>query len=196
MDWKLILQIAGVLLGLTYLWLEYRADIRLWIVGLVMPVVHGALYFKAGLYADCSMQVYYVLAGLYGGPVWRRARRRTPPEAAKKAPATLVHTPHGQIPGLVAVYVAAHAAIYLLLVRFTNSTVPFWDAGTTAASIVAMWMLSRKQVEQWLVWLAVDVVTVGLYFYKGIPLTAGLYALYSVLAVAGYLRWRQMARPA
>ena len=184
MDWKLILQIAGVLLGLTYLWLEYRADIRLWIVGLVMPVVHGALYFKAGLYADCSMQVYYVLAGLYGWAVWRRARRHTAPEAAKKAPATIVHTPLGQIPGLVAVYVAAHAAIYLLLVRFTNSTVPFWDAGTTAASIVAMWMLSRKQVEQWLVWLAVDVVTVGLYFYKGIPLTAGLYALYSVLAVA------------
>ena len=194
MDWKLILQIAGVLLGLTYLWLEYRADIRLWIVGLVMPVVHGALYFKAGLYADCSMQVYYVLAGLSGWAVWRRARRRTAPEAAKKAPATIVHTPLEQIPGLVAVYVAAHAAIYLLLVRFTNSTVPFWDAGTTAASIVAMWMLSRKQVEQWLVWLAVDMVTVGLYFYKGIPLTAGLYALYSVLAVAGYLRWRQMAR--
>ena len=64
MDWKLILQIAGVLLGLTYLWLEYRADIRLWIVGLVMPVVHGTLYFKAGLYADCSMQVYYVLANV------------------------------------------------------------------------------------------------------------------------------------
>ena len=193
MDWKLILQIAGVLLGLTYLWLEYRADIRLWIVGLVMPVVHSALYFKAGLYADCSMQVYYVLAGLYGWAVWRRARRHTAPEAAKKAPATIVHTPLGQIPGLVAVYVAAHAAIYLLLVRFTNSTVPFWDAGTTAASIGARWRLSRKPGDQWLVWLAVDMVTVGLYFYKGIPLTAGLYALYSVLAVAGYIRWRKQA---
>ena len=194
MDWKLILQIAGVLLGLTYLWLEYRADIRLWIVGLVMPVVHGTLYFKAGLYADCSMQVYYVLAGLYGWAVWRRARRHAAPKAPKKAPAEIVHTPLRQIPGLVGVYAAAHAAIYLLLVYFTNSTVPFWDAGTTAASIVAMWMLSRKQVEQWLVWLAVDVVTAGLYLYKEIPLTAGLYALYSALAVAGYLRWRKQAR--
>ena len=194
MDWKLILQIAGVLLGLTYLWLEYRADIRLWIVGLVMPVVHGTLYFKAGLYAACSMQVYYVLAGLYGWAVWRRARRYAAPEAPKKAHAAIVHTPLRQIPGLVGVYAAAHAAIYLLLVYFTNSTVPFWDAGTTAASIVAMWMLSRKQVEQWLVWLAVDVVTAGLYLYKEIPLTAGLYALYSALAVAGYLRWRKQAR--
>ena len=191
MDWKLILQIAGVLLGLTYLWLEYRADIRLWIVGLVMPVVHGTLYFKAGLYADCSMQVYYVLAGLYGWAVWHRTRRTTP-ETPKKAPAAIVHTPLRQ----VGVYLAAHAAIYLLLVHFTNSTVPFWDAATTAASIVAMWMLSRRQVEQWLVWLAVDVVTAGLYLYKEIPLTAGLYALYSALAVAGYLRWRRQARPA
>ena len=198
MDVKLILQIAGVLLGLLYLWLEYRADIRLWIVGLVMPLVHGALYFKAGLYADCSMQVYYVLAGLYGWAVWQSARRRAArsdtPEAPKKASAAIVHTPLRQVPALVGVYLAAHAVLYLLLVRFTNSTVPFWDAGTTAASIVAMWMLSRKQVEQWLVWLAVDVVTVGLYFYKGIPLTAGLYALYSLLAVAGYLRWRRLAR--
>ena len=78
--------------------------------------------------------------------------------------------------------------------RPTNSTVPFWDAMTTAGSIVAMWMLSRKYVEQWLVWLAVDLVTVGLYLYKGIPLTAGLYALYSALAVAGYLRWKAKMR--
>ena len=70
MDIKLLLQIAGVLLGLLYLWLEYRADIRLWIVGLVMPLIHGALYYKSGLYADCSMQAYYVLAGLYGWLVW------------------------------------------------------------------------------------------------------------------------------
>ena len=219
MDWKLILQIAGVVLGLLYLWLEYRADIRLWIVGLVMPLVHGALYYKAGLYADCSMQVYYVLAGLYGWLVWRNAPRKkaktarnaaaagptdqtarsAEPAAARTARNTTAgavrigHTPLRYAAGLIAVYAAAHAGIYFLLSRFTNSTVPFWDAMTTAASIVAMWMLSRKYIEQWLVWLAVDLITIGLYLYKGIPLTAGLYALYSALAVAGYLRWRKLA---
>ena len=60
--------------------------------------------------------------------------------------------------------------------------------------MVAMWMLSRKLVEQWLVWGVVDLITVGLYIYKGIPLTGGLYALYTVLAVAGYLRWRKAAK--
>lgn len=187
MDWKLILQIAGVALGLLYLWLEYRADIRLWIVGLIMPLVHGALYYKSGLYADCSMQVYYVLAGLYGWLVWRNA-----PKKQSKA-VSIGHTPLRLIPVLAGVYAAAHAALYLLLTHFTNSTVPFWDAMTTALSIVAMWMLSRKLVEQWLVWLVVDIITVGLYLYKEIPLTAGLYALYSALAVAGYLRWRKQA---
>ena len=208
MDWKLILQIAGVVLGLLYLWLEYRADIRLWIVGLVMPLVHGALYYKAGLYADCSMQVYYVLVGLYGWLVWRNAPRKKPKTArnaaaagptdqtarsAEPAAVRIGHTPLRYVTGLIAVYAAAHAGIYFLLSRFTNSTVPFWDAMTTAASIVAMWMLSRKYIEQWLVWLAVDLITIGLYLYKGIPLTAGLYALYSALAVAGYLRWRKLA---
>ena len=177
MDIKLLLQIAGVLLGLLYLWLEYRADIRLWIVGLVMPLIHGALYYKSGLYADCSMQAYYVLAGLYGWLVWR-----------------IGHTPLRTVPALAGVYAAAHIGLYLLLTRFTDSTVPFWDAGTTALSVVAMWMLSRKLVEQWLVWLVVDLVTVGLYLYKDLPYTAGLYALYSALAVAGYLRWRRQAR--
>ncbi|MDE6445271.1 MAG: nicotinamide riboside transporter PnuC [Alistipes sp.] len=188
MDTKLLLQIVGAALGLLYLWLEYRADIRLWIVGLVMPVVHGALYYKAGLYADCSMQVYYVLAGLYGWLVWHNA-----PKKKAEAGTAVTHTPLRMLPALTAAYAALHAAIYWLLVRFTDSAVPFWDSLTTALCMVAYWMLARKWVEQWLVWLAVDAVTVGLYLCKGIPVTAGLYALYSVLAVAGYLRWRRMA---
>lgn len=185
---KSVLQIAGFTLGMLYLWLEYRADIRLWIVGLVMPLVHGALYFDSGLYADASMQAYYVLAGLYGWLVWRNAPRY------KSGTVCIGHTPLGTVPALVAVYLAAHAVIYLLLARFTNSTVPFWDSLTTAASIVAMWMLSRKYVEQWLVWLGIDLVTLGLYIYKDIPLTATLYAIYSAMAVTGYLRWRKQIR--
>ncbi len=183
MDLKLTLQIIGVVLGLLYLFLEYRADIRLWVVGLIMPIVHGTLYYQSGLYADASMQAYYILAGLYGWIVWHNAPRN------KSKSACIKHTPWRLVPLLAAVYAVAHAGIYMLLVSFTNSTVPFWDSMTTAASIVALWMLSRKYVEQWLVWLAVDIVCVGLYAYKGIPFTAGLYAVYSLLAFAGYIRW-------
>ena len=193
MDWKLALQIAGTVLGLLYLWLEYRANIWLWAVGAVMPVVHGVLYFRSGLYADCAMQTYYVLAAIYGFIIWYGGRAAS----AKKesAPAGIRHTPLRRIAPLAAAYALLHGAIYWLLVRFTDSTVPFWDALTTALCIVAYWMLSHKYVEQWLVWLAVDAITVGLYAVKGIPLTAALYGLYCLLAVAGYRRWLKEIRP-
>lgn len=190
MDTKLLLQAVGVALGLLYLWLEYRANIYLWIVGLIMPVVHGVLYFKSGLYADCSMQVYYILAGVYGLAVWKRGSSGT----EKSAAADIAPTPARLVAPLVGVYVAAHAAIYLFLVRLTDSSVPFWDSMTTAMSIVAMWMLSRKYIEQWGVWLVADIITAALYMYKGIPLTAGLYALYAVLAAVGYVRWLRIYR--
>lgn len=185
MELKLILQIVGVALGLLYLWLEYRANIWLWVVGAIMPCVHCALYYQSGLYADCAMQGYYIAAGIYGLIAWLVGHKR------KENKLQISHTPVRLALPLIAVYVALHTAIYFLLVRFTDSSVPFWDAMTTAMSMVAMWMLSRKYIEQWLVWLAVDAITVGLYVYKGIPLTAGLYALYTALAVAGYLRWRK-----
>ena len=186
MDWKLTLQIVGVALGLLYLYFEYKANIWLWVVGLIMPVVHGALYFRQGLYADFSMEVYYILAGIYGLAMWSRGSKKE-----KKSELKIGYTPRVAWVAIVGVYALLHAAIYLLLTTFTDSTVPFWDSLTTALSMIAYWLLSRKYVEQWLVWLAVDVITVGLYIYKDIPLTAGLYALYSALAIAGYLRWKR-----
>jgi nicotinamide mononucleotide transporter len=90
------------------------------------------------------------------------------------------------------VAVAVWAVIYFLLSRFTNSTVPVLDAFTTALSIVGIWALARKYLEQWFVWIVVDVVTCGLYYYKDIPFKASLYALYVVIAVFGYLKWRKM----
>lgn len=190
MDWKLILQIMGVVLGLLYLYLEYRANIWLWVVGIIMPLIHGTLYFRSGLYADCSMQLYYILAGLYGLWAWQRGKGKQ--SGAKEL--SIRHTPLEEWMQILVLYVAIHAAIYVFLTTFTDSTVPVLDSFTTALCIVAYWMLSRKYVEQWLVWLVVDAVTVGLYLYKGIPLTAALYGLYTCLAVVGYRRWLRMMR--
>ena len=141
MELKLILQIVGVALGLLYLWLEYRADIRLWVVGLIMPLVHGGLYLSSGLYGDFAMQVYYVLAGLYGWIVWRNAPRQ------KSKTTQIGHTPRGIIWRMVGIFLLVQVAIYLFLLHCTNSRVPFWAATTTAGCIIAMWMLSRQYVE-------------------------------------------------
>ena len=186
MDLKLLLQIVGLLLGLLYLWLEYKANIWVWIVGAIMPLVHGVLYLTSGIYADAAMQLYYVAAGLYGLMVWRRAPK-------KRNDGKIKHTPCSWYLSLVAVYAMLHVAIYLFLTEFTDSRIPVFDSMSTALSIVAMWMLSRKLVEQWLVWFVVDMISVGLYIYKDIPWTAGLYTLYCALAIVGYLRWRKLA---
>lgn len=183
MELKTILQLTGIILGLLYLWLEYRASAWLWIAGLVMPAVHGFLYFKSGLYADFGMQIYYILASLYGLAVWLGGTERN------KRRILIQTTPLHLWPWIAASCLLALGVIYLILTSFTNSTVPFWDALTTAMSIIAMWMLSRKFTEQWLVWAAVDAITVALYIYKGIPFTASLYMLYTILAVIGYRKW-------
>lgn len=185
MELKLLLQIVGTLLGLLYLWLEYKANIWVWIVGAIMPMVHGMLYLQSGIYADAAMQLYYVAAGIYGLFVWLRGKKRSEKRV------DIQHTPKKWIFSLVAVYVVLHISLYFLLTEFTDSRVPLFDSMSTALSIVAMWMLSRKLVEQWLVWLVVDMISVGLYLYKGIPITAMLYMLYCALAVAGYMRWRK-----
>lgn len=186
-DWSIVLQCVGTALGLLYLWLEYKANIWLWVVGAIMPVVHGVLYLQSGIYADAAMQLYYVVAGIYGLAVWKRRPR-------KSDDGKIRHTPKGWVVPLVAVYALLHVAIYFVLVEFTDSRVPVLDSMSTSLCIVAMWMLSRKLVEQWLVWLVVDMISVGLYLYKGIPITSGLYMLYCILAIAGYLRWRRQAR--
>jgi nicotinamide mononucleotide transporter len=191
MDLSIILQAAGIVLGLIYLWLEYKANIWVWVVGSIMPLVHGTLYLTKGIYADAAMQLYYVLAGIYGLVVWLR---KPSAKSEDKHEGKIRHTPVGWILPLAATYAVLHAVLYFLLSEFTDSTVPFFDSMSTAMCIVAMWMLSRKLVEQWLVWLVVDMISVGLYFYKGIPGTASLYALYCILAVAGYLRWRKQAK--
>lgn len=85
-------------------------------------------------------------------------------------------------------------ALYLLLHRFTDSTVPFADGFTTALSIVAIWMLARRWAEQWLVWFLVDIVSSVLYFIKDLPFTSGLHLLYSAIAIVGYRKWRAEAR--
>ena len=92
----------------------------------------------------------------------------------------------------VGVGMAIWAFIYFVLSRFTNSNVPVADAFTTALSIVGIWALARKYLEQWFVWIVVDIVTSVLYFYKDIPFKASLYALYVIIAVFGYFKWKKM----
>jgi nicotinamide mononucleotide transporter len=179
------LEITGTLIGLLYLRLEYKASIYLWAAGIVMPAIYIFVYYDAGLYADTGINVYYLLAALYGWVMWKRGN-------GKKKELPVSYTPVRVLLPLVLVSVFIFFAIARLLIGYTDSNVPWADSFITALSIVGMWMLARKYVEQWLVWMAVDAVCCGLYFYKNLYFTSGLYGFYAVVAVFGYFKWKRM----
>ena len=192
-SWDTILEVLGFSVGLLYLWWEYHADSRLWFASIVMPTISMWIYFNKGLYADFSINIYYFVIAIYGYLTWTRNRRRGITEdKSKKADLPITNIPAGNLMRCVGVFALLWGAMYCGLRFLTDSTVPLADAFTTALSFVAMWMLARKYLEQWIAWIAVDAVCVGLYAYKGIYLYAVLYAIYTVIALIGYRNWRRM----
>lgn len=187
------LEIAGTIVGLIYLYLEYKASIWLWAAGIVMPAIYIVVCYQAGLYADFAINVYYLLASLYGVACWWRGRARSAGSARSDDDDAIRHTPPGLYWRLAAIFLALFAIMAVVLVKFTDSGVPLADSFTTALSVVAMWMLAKKYVEQWLVWIAVDIVSVAMYIYKDLPFTSALYALYAAIAIFGYRKWQERA---
>ena len=185
------IDMAGLVLGLVYLWLEFKASIWLWLVSVIMPIVHGYLYWERGLYADCGMEVYYVLAAVYGYAMWRWAKARETQNLASPTEGELPITrfPLRRVLPVAVVGLALWGVIYWILITWTDSSVPLCDSFTTALSMIALWALAQKYAEQWLLWLVVDAVCAVLYIYKQIPFTAGLYAFYTVMAILGYRQW-------
>ena len=191
MDTLRFLDILGFVVGLVYLILEYKASIWLWLASIIMPAIDMVLYFKAGLYADFGMAIYYCLAGVYGYMSWKwfkRSDQRS--ERRGERPVTRYKRAH--ILPSAAALLLLWFGIWWMLTHWTNSTVPVADAFTTALSIVALWALAQKYAEQWLLWLVVDVVCCILYVTKGIPFKAAIYGLYTVVAIFGYRKWLKM----
>lgn len=146
------LEIIGTIVGLVYLWLEYRASIYLWIAGIIMPAIYIFVYYDAGLYADFGINIYYLGAAVYGWMMWkygsfvRRKLHLHIKEGQQELPITRMPMKYYLPLGIV--FAVTFVCIAWILIRFTNSNVPWLDSFTTALSIVGMWMLARKYVEQ------------------------------------------------
>ncbi len=152
-----------------------------------MPAISLWLFYNKGLYADCAINLYYLVIAVYGYVVWSR----------KSSSGQKPEVPITSVPGKVAAllggaFVAMWLFIAWVLASFTDSTVVWLDSFTTALSIVGLWMLARKYLQQWFVWLIVDAVYVWLYYHKGIYFSGTLYAFYTVMAVFGYVKWRRL----
>ena len=187
-----MLELLGVITGIIYLWLEYRANIYLWVAGIIMPAIYIFVYYDAGLYADFGINIYYLLIALYGWFAWKTGFTLTGKKKTTEQELSISYTPRGAWAKIAVAYLIAQIAIAWLLINYTDSTVPWADSFTTALSIVGMWMLARKYVEQWWVWCIVDVTSSALYVYKELYFTAVLYAVYAIIAIFGYYKWKRM----
>ena len=196
------LDIVTTVLGLAYILLEYRASLWMWVVGFAMQALGIVLYYQKGLYADCGMEFYYLSMTVYGYWKWVRGNQRdrsfdtsadsSDPQPPNFGGLEITHIPLRLLACWSVIMAAVWALIYWLLVTYTNSNVPLADSFTTALSLIGIWALAHKYLEQWFIWIAVDVVTSILYFYKDIPFKASLYALYIIIAIFGYMKWRRM----
>lgn len=184
MDIDTVIEISGTLVGLFYLYWEYKASRKVWYAGIAMPAISLWVYWKSGLYADFGINVYYLVAALYGLWLWRKNQGD-----ARYAPITSM--PARILIPLLAAFMVVFISTGFILDNYTPSDVPWWDSFTTALSVVGLWMLARKWVEQWIPWIVVDAVSSALYIYKDIYFYAILYGLYTVVAIIGYFAWKK-----
>lgn len=176
------MELFGFLTGAACVALLVRQNIWNWPLGIANNVTFIALFYRHGLYADVGLQVFYIAISIYGWWHWLHGGRDHGKLAVSRVrPLTGVF--------LAGAVVALTALLAFLLRRFTNSTVPVLDSLITSLSLVAQFMMTRKWIENWPVWILANCVSVGLLIYKGLYVTSLLYLVYQVLCVMGWRAW-------
>ena len=180
---------VAVALTLVAVYLTARQNIWCWPLGMVSVTLYALVFYQAKLYADMGLQGLYFALAIYGWWAWLNSGENHGELRVSRASTRA---------RLVLVGIGALAGIILgqILNRLTDASLPFMDSILTSFSIVGQWMQTRKLLEAWLVWLAVDVFYVGMFLYKGLYPTAGLYAVFLYLAVMGFVEWRRSMRGA
>lgn len=185
------IELLGAILGILYIFFSIRQNILTWPTGLFTSVLYVVVFFQAKLYADMGLQIYYVVISIYGWYFWLQGKK---PQEKQQIPVRLT-SKQLRLKLIVASFVL-YGLILIILLKFTDSDVPYMDTLTTALSIVATWMLAKKYIGHWIIWIFVDAVSAGLYVYKGLWPTAILFVIYTIMAVLGYIEWKKDLKPA
>jgi nicotinamide mononucleotide transporter len=174
-------EILAVVATLASVWLSVRRNILTWPTGIIGVSAYFVVFLRERLYADMALQVLFFVQCSYGWWAWHRSEQRAEPPIR-----TL--SARGRV--LVAVGVAAVAWIAgALLDRYTNASAPYWDATASVLSITANQLLARRLLENWVLWIIADALYVGIFAWKGLYLSAALYALFLGMVIAGLRRW-------
>jgi nicotinamide mononucleotide transporter len=174
----------AVLTGIIYIILSVKQRVSCWFFGIASSILYFFVFFQSQIYADMLLQVYYVLVGIYGWIHW----------AGVDASMSMIFLPITRLSKSNKLYLLFFTCIMMVgiaqfLIYFTDSPVPWLDALTTSLSVTATWMLARKVLEHWIIWVIVDLIYIGLFYYRGLFPSILLFLVYTALAIVGYFEW-------
>ncbi|WP_460920721.1 nicotinamide riboside transporter PnuC [Pontibacter brevis] len=179
-----LVELTGVVTGIACVWLAAKQNVWTWPIGLVSVGMYVFVFYDARLYADMGLNAFYFVTSLYGWYVWlyggKNHSERKVGRINKK-----------ELTVLLALGLVFTLGLGYFLDNYTDADLSYTDSATTAISLIGYWMMAKKQLENWIVWLVVDVVYVGVYTYKDLYLTSFLYFVFLLLSIKGYLDWKK-----
>jgi nicotinamide mononucleotide transporter len=181
------LEIVAFVLALVMVVLNMRVNPLAWPLAIISSLLYFALFWNSRLYGDASLQILFAVVALWGWWQWLRGTE------AGGAPLHVRALGSRGRWWLLSALALAWPATGLFLKRYTDTDVPWWDAFPTAASVIGQWLLGRKYIENWTAWIVVNIVSVGLFAYKGLWLTMLLYTVFIIMSFMGWRAWRRMA---
>lgn len=174
---------TAVVLAVAYLLLAIRLSVWCWPAAILSAAIYTVLMYRAALYMESVLQVFYIAMAVYGWYCWARGDERTDGTPLRDWP------PAFHLPPLALIAVLTVLSGYAL--SHTDAAYPYADSFTTWGAIVTTWMVAQKVLQNWYYWFVIDALSVFLFLQRGLVLTALLFALYLVMIVSGYLSWRR-----
>jgi nicotinamide mononucleotide transporter len=180
-------ELVAVAAGLLSVWFMKKERIVAFPLGIVNVLIYVYIFFITKLYANAAINAYFFFMSVYGWYNWsRKVNHETKVKISRSSPVALGIN-------LVAI-VVLFLIIRIILVRYTESCSPVWDAFTTAVYMVAQWLLSRKKIENWLLWIGADLIMVAICISQGLPFTALQYFIFTIIATFGFIEWKTKLR--
>ncbi|MEZ4827391.1 MAG: nicotinamide riboside transporter PnuC [Bacteroidia bacterium] len=178
------LEVLGFIFGVVCVALNAMENIWGWPTGLINVGIYIYIFFIARLYADVVLNIFFFVTGVYGWYHWLNGgtKKDDLPISASTSRNWVFYILSG---------VAGILIIGYFFDNFTNADLAYWDAYTTSFSLLAQVMMAQKKIENWLIWIAVDIIAIGIYWYKDLRLTAIMFLIYLVLATLGYFNWKK-----
>ena len=183
-DYLFSIEGLAVSTGLASVWFSVKERIWVYPIGLISVSIYVYLSFIYGIYADMGINIYYFLMSIYG---WYRWLQPSESGVAKE----ITRNSGKEWLLSIVLFLLSWVILFVILQRFTDSEIPLWDSLTTSLAIVGMWLMAEKKVEHWLFWIATDLLSIPLYYYKDLLLTSGQFFVFTILAVIGWLQWNK-----